>query len=245
MGINYCGKTDIGKKRETNQDFFQILELSDGLVLLVVCDGIGGAAGGSVASSLACESFVSYVQRHIENDKKDEYPAVLEAALANANENVCARAKSEKELSGMGTTLVCALYDGEDYYCLWIGDSRIYAVTKSGLLQISHDHSYVQTLVDGGNITREEAKNHPNRNIITKAVGTEAVILPDVCKMSASEMEGILLCSDGLCGYVDEDKIFDICKNGNEPEEACGLLVDAANAAGGPDNITVIVHNNR
>lgn len=245
MGINYFGKTDIGKKRETNQDFFRTVELSENLVLLVVCDGMGGAAGGSVASSLACENFISFVERHLEKDKKNEYLQVLESALSNANEIVCAKAKSERELSGMGTTLVCALFDGEDYYCLWVGDSRIYAVTQNGLLQISHDHSYVQTLVDGGSITREEAKKHPNRNIITKAVGTEERILPDVCKISAAGLDGMLLCSDGLCGYVDEARIYEICKNEPSCEKCCSLLVDEANAAGGADNITVIVHNNR
>lgn len=245
MGINFSGKTDIGKRRETNQDFFLIRELSQELVLMVVCDGMGGANGGCEASRLACESFVSYVETHLEKDKKSEYLSVLEAALVKANESVCTKAESAKELEGMGTTLVCALFDTEDYYCIWVGDSRIYAMTDTCLLQISHDHSFVQSLIDGGSITKEEAKNHPNRNIITKAVGTEGTIQGDVCKVSAENIKAMLLCSDGLCGYVDEERIFEMCKDEQDAEKCCEMLINEANNAGGIDNITVIVHNNR
>ena len=245
MGMNYFGKTDIGKRRETNQDFFLIRELDENNVLMVVCDGMGGTNGGSEASRIAAESFVSYVERHFEKEKKDEYLSVLEGALGCANENVSSKAKSSKDYEGMGTTLVCAIFDGESYYCLWVGDSRRYAIADNGLLQISHDHSFVQSLVDNGSITREEARTHPNRNIITKAVGTEGVISGDVCKINADKTNGLLLCSDGLCGYVEEEIIFEILKKESDSEKRCDMLVEAANAAGGIDNVTVIVHNNR
>lgn len=242
MGTNYFGITDIGMKRKTNQDCFKMAEIDDNLVLLVVCDGMGGAAGGSEASNLAAETFVGYVQKHINPENKKDYLRIFESALGEANAAVCRKASGERTLEGMGTTLVAALYDGNSYYCLWVGDSRIYALTKDGLVQISHDHSFVQTLVDNGSITKQEAKNHPNRNIITKAVGTDEHISCDVCKIDADDFDGVLLCSDGLCGYVDENDIYNICANETEVEKCCEKLVRKANDNGGPDNITVIIH---
>ena len=173
---------------------------------------------------------------------KETYLAVLEKALEKANKSVSDKAKSSKELDGMGTTLVSAIFDGESYYCLWVGDSRIYAITSNGLLQISHDHSFVQTLIDNGSITPDEAKVHPNRNIITKAVGTDSNISGDVSKLNAGSIRGLMLCSDGLCGYVDEDEIAKVCLGEDDAQRCCERLVDIANDAGGPDNITVVVH---
>lgn len=242
MGNNYCGKTDIGLKRTTNQDYFKVSTPGESLVLMVVCDGMGGANGGSEASSLAAENFVKYLETNLNVNNKDEYLSCLEKALEQANKTVCEKAVISKELEGMGTTLVSALYDGESYYCIWVGDSRIYAITDKKLRQISHDHSFVQTLVDGGNITAEEAKNHPNRNIITRAVGIESGICGDVCKISDKKIDGVMLCSDGLCGYVEEEEIMEILKREKDTEKACGMLVEAANRNGGPDNITVVIH---
>lgn len=242
MGMNFFGKTDIGLKRETNQDCYRILELEGGLVLMVVCDGMGGVAGGSEASNLAADTFTEYLKSHIKADNKSDYLTAFEAALYEANIAVCKKSKQDRALDGMGTTLVCALYDGSSYYCLWVGDSRIYAVTDGGLCQISHDHSFVQTLVDNGSITKEDAKTHPNRNIITKAVGTDELISCDVCKIDAEHFEGVLLCSDGLCGYVEENDIFEICLEETDTERCCERLVKRANDNGGTDNITVIIH---
>ncbi|MBO4949964.1 MAG: Stp1/IreP family PP2C-type Ser/Thr phosphatase [Clostridia bacterium] len=242
MGINYCGKTDIGLKRNTNQDYFTVSELDNGLLLMVVCDGMGGAAGGSEASSIATGTFSEYVKSHLIAKNKDEYLAVLENALDEANKAVCAKACSSRELEGMGTTLVSALYDGESYYCIWVGDSRIYALSAGKLRQISHDHSFVQTLVDGGSITKDEARVHPNRNIITRAVGIEKGIAGDVCRLSDASLDGILLCSDGLCGYVEEDVIANTVFGDDNTEEVCEKLIKLANESGGPDNITVVIH---
>lgn len=242
MGINLGGMTDVGLRRQNNQDCFFIKELAESFVLMIVCDGMGGANGGSEASSLAAEEFASYVEKNIVRGRTDEYLPILENALAEANKKVVEMSESSKELRGMGTTLVCALLDTDCYYCLWVGDSRIYAITPNGLLQISHDHSYVQTLVDNGSITPEEALVHPNRNIITKAVGTEKNISADVSKMSMESIDGLLLCSDGLCGYVDENEIFCVCKEVRDAGDCCRALVELANSNGGPDNITVVVH---
>ena len=242
MGINYFGKTDIGLKRSTNQDYFALKPFENGLVLMIVCDGMGGANGGSEASSLAAQTFAEYAEKHLNVKNKNQYLSVLEGALSEANKAVCKKAKSEKALEGMGTTLVCALYDGESYYCIWVGDSRIYALTKEGLCQLSHDHSFVQNLVDSGSISKEEARSHPNRNIITKAVGIEDGISPDVCKISAENLEGVMLCSDGLCGYVQECEIIKVLRDEKDAEKCCETLVNIANDAGRTDNITVVIH---
>ena len=245
MGINYYGITDVGLKRSNNQDCFEICETSDGLVLMVVCDGMGGAAGGSEASTLAVDTFISYAKEHLDKVEKEEYLDVLQSALHDANKLVCEKAKNSKELEGMGTTLVCALYDGESYYCIWVGDSRIYALDNSGICQISHDHSFVQNLLDSGRITKEEAKQHPNRNIITKAVGIDDGILGDVCTLHAENIRGVLLCSDGLCGYVPEEVIAETLNAKENIEECCAELVKLANDSGGFDNITVALHRKK
>ena len=243
MVKNFCGKTDVGLKRNNNQDCFGICEINDDAVLMVVCDGMGGAAGGSEASTLACDVFTEHVRENFAaSDCKSKL--LLEAQM-KANEAVCEKAEKVSGLDGMGTTIVAALYDGKKYTCLWVGDSRIYALTKGAIKQISHDHSFVQALVDSGNITSEEAKTHPNRNIITKAIGTMKDVEGDVCEFPDSELDGILLCSDGLCGYVEEERICDICNNEGDACKCVEKLVLAANAAGGSDNITVIVHKKK
>lgn len=242
MGTNYYGKTDVGLKRETNQDCFVIENITENVLLMIVCDGMGGANGGSEASSLAAKSFSEYVKEHFDGTDKYEYTDLLINALSKANEMVIEKASSGKEYEGMGTTLVCAMYDGESYNCLWVGDSRIYAFRTEGVIQISHDHSFVQSLIDSGNITAEEAKSHPNRNIITKAVGIENATCGDVCRLPADEFDGLLLCTDGLCGYVEEKAIYEAVRTKKDASECCEELIELANKSGGNDNTTVIVH---
>ena len=240
MGMNIGGKTDKGLKRDTNQDFFRIDELSDGRLLMVVCDGMGGVVGGSEASSVAATTFCEYARDNAESTA-DDAELLLNAGVF-ANDAVCDKAQNEEELEGMGTTLVAALYDKEKYTFLWIGDSRIYAFNNCGMKQISHDHSFVQALIDSGNISVEEAKNHPNRNIITKAIGSVRGLTGDVSVMSAENVKGVLLCSDGLCGYVDEDLIEKVCLREKDAVMCTENLVDMAIDCGGTDNITVVVH---
>ena len=242
MVMNYGGKTDIGLKRETNQDFFSIENLGENLVLFTVCDGMGGAKGGSEASRLCNETFCCYIKENIASCERAQYIMLLQKALSEANAAVRGKSLVSKEFEGMGTTLVSAIFDGEKYYLIWVGDSRIYAISESGIKQISHDHSFVQSLVDNGSITAEEAKHHPNRNIITKAVGIEDEIEGDVCEISAENFDGILLCSDGLCGYVQSEDIFEVINGEKDAEKCCDRLIELSNAAGGHDNITAVVH---
>ncbi len=240
--MNFFCKTDVGKKRENNQDFFLTETLDENTVLIVVCDGMGGAAGGQIASSLAAEVFCKFVKDAYKPGCREQYVSILEQALEKANRAVCQKAIDDMSLSGMGTTVVAAICEKDYYTCLWVGDSRIYAINDGGIHLLSHDHSYVQSLVDNGSITEEEAKNHPNRNIITRAVGTDSIVTGDVMTVSNGDMLGILLCSDGLCGYVEENDIAEICKKYENAEDCVNALVDKANSNGGIDNVTVAIH---
>ena len=244
MALIFAGQTDVGKQRHNNQDNFCISELDGGYVLCTVCDGMGGANGGKTASTLAQTAFDNYIRDNINSCEKSEYLSLMQKALSEANSVIFNAAKTDAELHGMGTTLVSCLCDGEKYYCIAVGDSRIYAITNNAVEQISHDHSYVQSLIDSGAITKEEARTHPNRNIITKAVGTDSEIQGDVFTVECSLVKGLMLCSDGLCGYIAHDEIEKICLENNEPSKCVSLLVQQANTESGADNITAVVIKN-
>ncbi len=245
MGINYAGKTDIGKRRDTNQDYFLIKNITEDLLLLTVCDGMGGANGGSEASSMCAEIFADLVQKSIVPDERESYVPALQNAVKKANSAVYEKSMSNKSLSGMGTTLVSCLCDKEKYCLCWVGDSRIYALKNGKLTQLSHDHSFVQSLVDNGSISEEEARFHPNRNIITKAVGIDGEVECDVLTVCRKNIDGILLCSDGLCSYVEKKLIEKAIAEEDDAQKTVGNLIELANEAGGHDNITVILHKNR
>lgn len=302
----YSGKTDIGKRRRDNQDSFAISE-AEGAVILTVCDGMGGAAGGSTASSSAVKTFNAYVTENIKEDS--DIPALLCEGAAAANECVYNLAEKDDSLSGMGTTLVAAVVcippvpENEEaesgcadnpecpaaheecpadtaecaekeetaplsisdailddtaetaeskaaantdtrIYGVNIGDSRLYTVTKCGLKQISHDHSFVQYLVDIGQLTPEEAENNPNRNMITRAVGTGKEVEADTftVDITGEEELWLLLCSDGLTNYLAKDKIVSIITDGEmTADEKTDALVKGANEGGGGDNITAVI----
>ena len=201
---DFFGNTDIGLKRETNEDSFYTGYIDEKRLLCVVCDGMGGANGGSDASGTAVEIFTDYVRN---NAAGADIAEVLDKAVKSANDGILKKAAEHPELFGMGTTLVAALFDGDKIYFASIGDSRIYVYADKALYQLSHDHSYVQSLVDSGQITAEQAKSHPNRNIITKALGTADDAKADLFVLDAQPIGGVLLCSDGLCGYADESDI--------------------------------------
>lgn len=244
MGLVYAGKTDVGKKRDNNQDNFSISRIDEGFVLCTVCDGMGGANGGKTASTLAQTTFDKYIRENIKDCEKKQYLELMQNALKSANDVVFQKAADDAELHGMGTTLVCCLCDGEKYYCITVGDSRIYAITQDALEQISHDHSYVQSLVDSGAITTDEARKHPNRNIITRAVGTDKELTGDVFTVEGERINGLLLCSDGLCGYIEHEQLEKICLQNSEPEKCVNLLIETANNLSGADNITAVVVKN-
>jgi protein phosphatase len=262
--MEYFGMTDVGQKRSVNQDSFCIKEY-EGAILAVVCDGMGGAAGGAEASGMACSEFVGVIDERIAS-RRSSGPLSRRAVrdmmmegVSSANEIICAKSRDSEELRGMGTTLVASLVCDGMIYTVNVGDSRMYLISGGEIHQISHDHSFVQYLVDKGKLTPDEARRSINRNIITRAVGTEATVeadffatkLPsdDSSDYYGDEAEGdiqdgayIVLCSDGLTNHVEPITIKDVLSNSSDSvEERTRTLIKTANDGGGSDNITAVV----
>ena len=239
--MNYYGKTDIGKKRAENQDCFGYKEL-DGMTLLAVCDGMGGANGGSIASRLALDSFLEICENDLKKNMTDiQIRSVLSLAVTEANSSVFKASKQNKALEGMGTTLISALITENGIFIINVGDSRAYTVVSGNFEQVSHDHSYVQLLIDMGNITPEEAENHPEKHAITRAVGVGESVKADIDKLESDTPSYILLCSDGLTGMVKHNAIKDVLVSSVSLQDKADKLVDLANENGGEDNITVLI----
>ncbi len=244
------GKSDTGVRRAVNQDRFLIRDFGDGHAFCAVFDGMGGANGGEEASTAALRAF----DRRVTTDVLDaQYGGelitrtfaekLLIRAADEANADIFSQS-SDPDLEGMGTTAVAAFILPDDVIALNVGDSRLYCVDRGELRQVTKDNSYVQYLVDIGRITPEEARNHPQKNIITKCLGTEETVESDTYR-TGEVPEKLLLCSDGLSNALTEQFIFDVIQDtARSAEEKVGLLIDAANKAGGPDNITVILVQN-
>lgn len=254
------GVTDIGMKRSSNQDNFKIKKYECGVLLAVVCDGMGGVNGGQIASAIAVKEFVAKVDELFDVIRYGEaFPGEYDIADAllegvySANLNVRNKAGEKGELEGMGTTLVASLVVGEKIYTINVGDSRMYISDSDKIVQITHDHSYVQYLVDIGKMDKKDAEMSKNKNIITRAIGTEDDIEPDIYlteinnEKKNSDRIHIVLCSDGLTNHVSADEIFEEIENDDEgvdvdtTEKIASGLVKAANMKGGNDNITVVV----
>ena len=252
--MNYCSKTDIGRKRERNEDFCIAQRLADDAVLFVVCDGMGGEAGGEIASKLAAESFLEEVKYQSESrieggklcfcEPETEIPMMLDSALANANFEVWQKAQDEPSLRGMGTTLVAALVFTSPLrvFTVNIGDSRAYKMNETDAKRLTKDHSYVQQLLDMGEITQKEAATHKNRNIITRAVGISICAQGDIKEAEVESGDLLLLCTDGLYGMLSDDEMHGVLTYCEAPlETKLDRLVSLANDAGGDENITAIL----
>jgi len=248
--------TDIGMRRSSNQDTFIRKAFSEKTYLTVVCDGMGGVKGGKEASKIASEKFVSVIEKFLKDyigvkDKvlhSREVREVMMEAVEKANTAVHQYSKIYSSLRGMGTTLVAALVIKNMVFCVNVGDSRMYFIKGNKIRQVTKDHSYVQYLVDHGKITQEEALSFPNKNIITKAVGTESHVEADFFKESVSDGTFVLLCSDGLTNFVSDEEIKNILiENDSDNIDEIQLsvavkkLIDTANENGGADNITASV----
>ena len=237
----YSGKSDVGKKRPNNQDSFHTAALPDGSCFFTVCDGMGGANGGSVASSLACSVYTEQVLLGYTPDASCR--VLMTEAAAAANAAVFEAAQKDEALRGMGTTLVSAIVrpDGETTV-VNVGDSRLYVTQNGNLRQITHDHSYVQYLVDKGQMTLRQARESSARNIITRSIGNEPQVSPDVFELILTEGQYILLCSDGLTNNVEPELLSQtVLGAGEDPDAVVGSLIALANEGGGTDNITVIL----
>lgn len=239
------GMTDTGMCRSENQDTFSVTAFKSPrggeLLLAVVCDGMGGVKGGAVASSLCAETFSAYLAAHATPTRT----VTQRAALTAANRAVYKRAREDDgALNSMGTTLVSALASERSVTLLSVGDSRAYLYRDGMLLPLTHDHSYVQQMMDAGMMTAEEASRSPYRNIITRAVGVSASVKGDVIRLAWREGDRILLCTDGLTGCVKADEICSILAQDETLFDMAHELVGAANSRGGEDNITALLLEN-
>ena len=236
-----CGKTDVGLRRHENQDIFS-LEQMNGYLAAVVCDGMGGAEGGQIASSLAVETFMKELRALLREDMSVEQLRELASfCVAQANTAVYQRSIEDEDCRGMGTTLVSAVAGEQGTIVCNVGDSRAYLLRSGGITRITHDHSVVQTLVENGNITAEEARTHPNRNLITRALGTEEITQCDAFEVSLAQGDKLLLCTDGLVvTATDEDICRAVCAE-ESTEKNLDELIALAKAQGAPDNVTVVL----
>lgn len=236
------GLTDIGRVRQQNQDAFEIVQLDRNSLLAVVCDGMGGAKSGNIASKLAIDVFVQEIKRaHRPNMSPEQAGQMLIGAVKLANYTVFEQATQFPEFSGMGTTLVAALVTGKWAAVANVGDSRCYHITHSGIQQITVDHSLVQVMVSQGELTAEQARNYPGKNYITRAVGTEPTVECDVFTQRLERGDALLLCSDGLHGIVDDQEILFEVVHGVNRDNCCQRLLDVANMRGAPDNVTTLL----
>ncbi len=234
-------KTDIGLKRENNQDAYATGVFDDGNVWAIVCDGMGGVAGGQVASSICVDVASSVIKAGYNSDMTvSDVKLLLRSSIDKANDEVFKKASEDFSLKGMGTTIVAVIILESTAVIAHVGDSRAYTVDfgKNEITPVTKDHSLVQFYVDNGRITEEMAKFHPDRNIITRAIGIEKNVECDMTTLSVSG-RSLLICSDGLNGYVEDEDIFNTIKA--DISSAAENLVKIANETGGHDNVTVVL----
>lgn len=236
------GLTDPGCVRKQNQDAYRIEQLDRHTLLCVVCDGMGGAKSGNVASTLAVEVFVEEIRRTwkpgMESDLVDQ---MLRSAVKLANFTVYDQAAQFEEFDGMGTTLVAAFIRGKKATIANVGDSRCYGINRGGIEQITKDHSLVQLMVDRGDLTAEVAKSYPGKNFITRAIGTEPLVICDLYHREVSRGDYLLLCSDGLSNLMDDQEILFEVIHGVNKQHCCKRLLSIAKNRGAPDNVTSIL----
>ncbi len=236
------GLTDPGCVRKQNQDAYRIEKLDRSTLLCVVCDGMGGAKSGNVASTLAVEVFVEEIRRswssRMDEEKTDQ---MLRSAVKLANFTVYDQAAQFEEFDGMGTTLVAALIHNRKATVINVGDSRAYGIGRSGIQQITKDHSLVQYMVDRGELTAEVAKSYPGKNFITRAIGTEPIIVSDIYHHHMNRGDFLLLCSDGLSNLMDDQEILFEVVHGVNKQHCCKRLLNIAKNRGAPDNVTSVL----
>lgn len=243
--IETFGLSDVGCIRELNEDCFCIHGFEENQKheekgLCILADGMGGHNAGEVASQNAVRFINERMSMALNSESCEPIPRALIEAIDKANDRVYRMSKESLAHSGMGTTTVVAYIEDGTAYIANVGDSRAYAISGGEITQITTDHSIVEQLVKSGTITKEEARVHPQRNIITRALGTEPTIDADIFEYEYQKGDVILLCSDGLSSMIDDEQIREIVLNEETSENTVCKLVDAAKESGGLDNITVI-----
>ena len=236
------GLTDPGCVRKQNQDAYRIEQLDRSTLLCVVCDGMGGAKSGNIASSLAVDVFTEEVRScwkaSLDSQQTDQ---VLRSAVKQANFTVFDQAAQFEEFAGMGTTLTAVLVHEGKATIINVGDSRVYGINRSGIRLLTKDHSLVQMMVDRGDLTPEAAKSYPGKNLITRAVGTEPSVMSDVFHWEVGRGDYLLLCSDGLSSVMDDQEILFEVAHGVNKQHCCQRLLSIAKNRGAPDNVTSVL----
>ena len=238
--MNVWGITHHGVVREQNQDAFAFQQLGDGRIIALVCDGMGGARAGNIASTMAVDLFMEEFSRE-ESAVRETDQQHMERAASLANQQVFHRSATDPECNGMGTTLVAALVGQDGAVILNEGDSRAYHITADGIVRVTRDHSLVEDLVERGDLTREQARVHPHKNLITRALGAESRLRTDAFHQPMGGNDYLLLCSDGLSNIVSEQEILYEVIHGGEAQSCCQRLLDIALKRGAPDNVTVVL----
>ena len=238
--MKYFGQTDKGKVRKENQDCFVLEKLGSGVVAAVICDGMGGANAGRMASECATSAFMEFLKSVLTSAPDSDLRWTVEEAAAHANTVVYQKSLSEEALRGMGTTLVGAVIGEEEATVFNIGDSRAYIRIGDDFSRITMDHSLVEELVRSGEITSEQARVHPNKNLITRALGIGPEVDCDVFQVQFPAKARLILCSDGLSNMVTDEEMFEQCRKSREPRTLCHALMKKALSRGAPDNVTVI-----
>lgn len=232
-------KIDIGKERSLNQDAFFAGEISQDIAFAVVCDGMGGANAGEIASQTAVKTISEYIiNSYRRKITIRDFLKILKNAILSANITIYDMAEKDENLKGMGTTVVVAVVKGNEVAIAHVGDSRIYLVNDE-LTQLTRDHSVVQTLIESGEISPEDAALHPRKNVITRALGVEDDVAVDTAELVLAENETLLLCTDGLTNFVTDENILETFKQ-NDVSLVPEKLIELANAGGGGDNITAV-----
>ncbi len=238
--MKIVAKTDIGLARTSNQDSYAAGELPGSVAWAVVCDGMGGVAGGNLASSTA----VKLISERISSSYRagmssNSIKNMLVSAIIAANISIYEMGQENPDLTGMGTTVVVAIIAQETVYIAHAGDSRAYVLSNGKLNQLTKDHSFVQEMVDSGKLTPDEARDDPRKNLITRALGVNDDIRVDFCQEFISDDEVLILCTDGLTNFVEPNEIYELTDDGKFYEYA-ERLVNRANHNGGGDNVTVV-----
>ena len=238
--------TDVGRTRKIDEDSILVADLSFGVnsesskfFLLAVADGMGGHAKGEEASKIALNAISRSVIPDLLNDTP--FTELLEKGIQNANQDILDYTAKHPESSGMGTTSVCAIVKGNEVNLANVGDSRAYVISDDEIRRVTKDHSYVQSLVDAGKITEEESREHPQKNVIERAVGIDTSIEADTMRLTLDSDESLLLCCDGVIAHLPDDDIHKIIRDSPDPQTACQKIVDMANERGGSDNISLII----
>ena len=241
--MDCIGATDTGRRRKDNQDnfYFGILA-NDNRGFCVICDGMGGAKSGNVASDMTLSIFCAEVKKRVLPKMSLSYmKAIMTEAIRAANSYTFKKSQEDERFSGMGSTIVAVLTSNLDACVMNVGDSRAYLLSDQTIRQITTDHSVAQEMVRRGELTAEEALTHPSRNYITRAVGTECSVDPQFYDLKLKPDDILLLCSDGLYNTVKDQQILHIVSSGSPLSSCAHDLIQRANDNGGPDNITVTI----